>query len=769
MAIPILMSKLHKPPLPAGMITRGETLKDSEDAQVILVSAQAGSGKTTTLSAWLSRQDRPACWYSLDDWDNDPLQFFAYLSEGLKAVDQNLSQTLKGLLDAYASIGFEGFSKALIYQLHTVETPFILALDDNHVIRCQQIHQMLRTLLEHFPPQMQLVIITREDPPLPLAKLRAGKRLIELRISDLRFTQDEVKAFFKKHLSVPLAQEQLRQLTLRTEGWAAGLAIAALWMQGLDDVDSFIEAFTGNHYYVMDYLMEEVLEHQPPQIKDFLLRTSILDSFSGRLCDALLQLEPGTSEAIIGTLVKTNSFIIPLDPAREWYRYHHLFGDLLTQRLMHQTACEPAALHHRAGLWYKAEGQWQQAIHHLLLANTPAEAAALIECRWAQMDMQLQSASWFDMAKRLPTYILEKSPVLLMGYGWALLDMGEAEACREWFEKALRAYGRYQAGEGSDGVMIADRAQFDLLPATISSAYAYIAAATGDAEGTLRHAQEALSKLPKDQYFKRSIVGTLLAIANWEKGDLQEAQSLIKESIKGIKIASKPFVENSYYMVLGELYIQQGALDQAQALLEQTISHLILENTDVILLPTLYLGLAKIAFLQRDSKKAYALLEQSKTQGQQYALMDWRYKYFLLLARVYCSEGLYDLARGSIRESKAHYYLNPIPEDIKIQDVEKQIEAMAVRHPAKQPMTVIDEKNPMMKKERANQSLPEPLTARELEVLTLLVSGLSNQEIANTLFLALSTVKGYNHAIFQKLGVSRQTQAILAAKGLGLA
>ena len=769
MIFPVIMTKLHKPHLPDNVISRGELLKDSQWASVILVSAQAGSGKSTVVSAWLSEQDRAYCWYSLDDWDNDLLQFLAYLAEGIKTIDEQASEALKQLLGAFQSIGFEAFLRALINQLYTVKSPFILILDDYHVIRNEQIHQVLRTMLEHFPPSMQLVLITREDPPFPLAKMRAGKKLFEVRISELRFTEDEVKAYFSRQLPIPLEEAQLQQLIKRTEGWIAGLQMAALSMQGLDDIAGFIEAFTGSHYYVMDYLMEEVLERHSPEIKEFLLKTSILDSFSGGLCDALLQLEAGACSSIIERLVKTNSFIISTDSSHQWYRYHHLFRDLLRQRLEYQSKNTLESLHRQAGLWFKANGREQEAIHHLLKANAMEEAAALIECKWAEMDMQLQSASWLDMVKKLPSAILERSPVLSMGYGWALLDMGDMEACTEWFDKAQKLYNLCQTNARPDDMMIHDKTQFDLLPATIASAYAYISAATGDVEGTFKHALYALERIPKDQYSKRSVVDMLLGCAHWANGDLHEAESVIACSFKNMKRASNPLIENSYSMVLGELSIQQGFLSKAKTMFEQTISRLIQENLAAILLPSLFLGLAKIAFMQSDNRQAYALLEQSKTHGQRYALMDWKYKYYLLLARIYCSEGLYDLARDCIHESKAHYYMNPIPDDMAIDDVEIQIESASAQHPPGQTLGVKEKTEPAFIKEHANQSLSEPLTVRELEVLSLIVSGLSNQEICNRLFLALSTVKGYNQSIFGKLEVNRRTQAVAKAKELGLA
>lgn len=769
MIIPALTTKLNKPQLPDSVISREALLEDCDRARVILVSAQAGSGKSTVVSAWLSNQSKAYCWYALDDWDNDLMQFFAYLTAGIKSIDEQASEALKQLLDAFQSIGFEAFVRALINQLHTIKSPFVLIFDDYHVIRNDLIHQVIRTMIDHFPPSMQLVLITREDPPFPLAKMRASKSLFELRISQLRFNEKEVKTYFSQKVHISLEEEQIQRLVTRTEGWIAGLQMIALSVQGIKDVAGFIDNFSNSHYYIIEYLMEEVLERQPPEIKAFLLRTSILESFSEDLCDTMLQVETGSSNIIIERLVKTNCFIISTELSHRWFRYHHLFRDLLRQRLEQHSKRELESLHRRAGLWYKTNGFEQEAIHHFFKAKAFEEAAALIECKWSEMDMQLQSASWLELAKRLPSAILERSPILTMGYGWALLDMGDVEACAGWFEKAQRLYDLCQTDARPEDIIINDTTQFNLLPATIAFAYGYIAAATGDIEGVFTHTRYALERIPSDQYIMRGLVGMLLGFAHWGNGNLHEAESLIISSIKNAKRGANPIVENSSYMMLGELYIQQDALSKAKEMFEQMISRLIKENHVTIILPSLYLSLAKIAFLKNENRQAYALLEESKKYGQRYALMDWEYKYYLLLARIYCSEGLYDLARDCITESKMHYRINPIPEIVSIDEVERQIEDAVAHHQPSQILDVKDKNKLAFTKERVNQSLAEPLTVRELEVLSLIVSGLSNQAICDTLFLALSTVKGYNQNIFGKLEVNRRTQAVAKAIELGLA
>ncbi|HZK33574.1 MAG TPA: hypothetical protein VFC60_03645, partial [Tissierellaceae bacterium] len=333
MNIPILMTKLNKPQMPDLVTSRESRLKGFEQAEMILVSAQAGSGKSTTMSAWLSEQNRAYCWYSLDDWDNNLMQFFTYLIAGIKPIDMQVSQELNHILAAYQTIGFEAFLKALINQLHAIKFPYILIFDDYHVIKNIQIHEVIKTILAHFPPFMQLVLITREDPPFPLAKMKVAKKLLELRTSQLRFTEEEVKNYFLQQLNISLEKEQIQLIYTQTEGWIAGLQMLALSMQGIDNITGFIDTFSKNQYYVMDYLIEEVLERQTLEIKDFLLRTSILDFFSDDLCDAVLQLQTGSSNDIIERLVKTNCFIVSTELTHKWFRYHHLFRDVLRQRL----------------------------------------------------------------------------------------------------------------------------------------------------------------------------------------------------------------------------------------------------------------------------------------------------------------------------------------------------------------------------------------------------------------------------------------------------
>jgi len=344
-----------------------------------------------------------------------------------------------------------------------------------------------------------------------------------------------------------------------------------------------------------------------------------------------------------------------------------------------------------------------------------------------------------------------------MGYGWALLDMGEVEACNVWLDKAQDLYDLYQSTEHPEDFLISDTLQFDLLPATIASARGYVSAATGDMEGVFKHTRDALRWIPSDQPLKRGLAAMMLAVAHWGLGELSEAESVMVKSLEDISRDRNPLAYYSISMSIGEVYIQQGRLNEARELLKQLIAKLSKDNQVPVLMASLYLDLAKIAFLNGENQQAYALLEDSKSYGQRYSLINWKYNYYLMLARVYCSEGFFDLARDCLQESKMHYVMNPIPDEVSFEDMEAMINSAEVpQHPVQ------------LSKENANRSLSEPLTVRELEVLALIASGLSNQEICDTLFLALSTVKGYNQTIYGKLQVNRRTEAVAKAKTLGL-
>ncbi len=373
----LLATKLYIPPARKNLVPRPRLVQRLDEAsqqgqKLLLVSASAGYGKTTLVTEWLRGIHTKTTWLSLDRTDNDPARFLAYLIAALQQIDEHIGENTQAMLQSPQPLPPEVVLTALVNEIASAPTSFILVLDDYHVIEALPIHQQLDFLVEHQPPRMHLVIITREDPPLPLARLRARGQMVEIRQDDLRFSPEESSDFLRRVMGLNLTGDDITTLERRTEGWIAGLQLAALSMQGLDDgseytPSDFIDAFTGSSHYILDYLIEEVFERQPVEVQDFLLRTSILDRLSGSLCDAVAN--RSGSAALLERLEHANLFIIPLDQSRTWYRYHHLFAELLRQRLHATAALSENELHRLASGWYAAEGFLPEAIHHALAAS----------------------------------------------------------------------------------------------------------------------------------------------------------------------------------------------------------------------------------------------------------------------------------------------------------------------------------------------------------------------------------------------------------------
>src|SRR5438876_8981203 len=381
MPTPILATKLYIPPLRPQVVIRPrliERLNEGLHRKLTLIAASAGFGKTTLVSEWVEGIERPGArtaWLSLDEGDNDPTRFLTYLVAALQAIAATIGEGVLGVLQSPQPPPTASILTALLNDLTTIKDHFVLVLDDYHVIDAKPVDHALTFLLDHLPPHMHLVIATREDPPLPLARLRARGQLTEVRVTDLRFTHSEAAGFLNQVMGLGLSAQDIAALETRTEGWIAGLQLAAISMQGQPDAASFITSFTGSHHFVMDYLVEEVLGQQSERVQAFLLRTSILDRFCGPLCDAVL-LDPSASgQETLEYLERANLFIVPLDNERRWYRYHHLFADLLRQRLQQSTASSPgderdgvAEFHRRASQWYEDHSLAIEAFPHAVAA-----------------------------------------------------------------------------------------------------------------------------------------------------------------------------------------------------------------------------------------------------------------------------------------------------------------------------------------------------------------------------------------------------------------
>ncbi|MBL8103154.1 MAG: hypothetical protein JNM02_11520, partial [Anaerolineales bacterium] len=382
MTVPLLATKLYIPPLPPKVVARSRLIKQLSEGlttghKLTLISAPAGFGKSTLVSEWITNSGRPAAWLSLDENDNDPARFLIYLISALQAISPNLGVGILDALQSPQTPPVDAILTALLNEITTISKDFILVLDDYHLTDAKSIDDTLTFLIEHLPPQMHLVITTREDPTLPIPRLRARNQLTEIRAAGLRFTPPEAIEFLNQVMNLDLSVDEVAVLETRTEGWIAGLQLAALSMKGQQDFHGFIQAFAGDHRYIVDYLVEEVLQRQPEDIRNFLLQTSILDRLNGPLCDAVTS--QSGSKTKLESLQRDNLFLIPLDDKRHWYRYHYLFADVLRVHLMTERPDLVPTLHKRASEWCEQNNLTADAIRHALSAEDFEQAAELIE------------------------------------------------------------------------------------------------------------------------------------------------------------------------------------------------------------------------------------------------------------------------------------------------------------------------------------------------------------------------------------------------------
>ncbi len=695
----LLTTKLYIPPPRPNLVERPrliERLNEGLHRKLTLISAPAGFGKTTLVSEWVAGCERPAApgpptrtgWLSLDEGDNDPTRFLAYLVAALQTIAANVGEGALGMLQSPQPPPTEAVLTVLINEIAAIPDRVVLVLDDYHIIESSPVDAStsvdgaLTFTLEHLPPHMHLVIATRDDPHLSLARLRASGQLTELRAADLRFTPDEAATFLNQVMSLSLSADEITALETRTEGWIAGLQMAALSMQGREDTASFIQAFTGSHRFVMDYLVEEVLRRQPERVRSFLLQTSILDRLSGPLCDAVRfgsAISPSSAEGtavtgqedgrgMLAALERGNLFVVPLDDRRQWYRYHHLFADVLQAHLMEEQPNQVPALHRRASEWYEHNGSPSDAIRHAIAAEDFKRAADLAELAWPAMDGTFQSATWLGWVKTLPDELIRARPVLSVGYAWALLDGGELEAsvsrlrdAERWLDTPADKGERPEAPSAE--MVVVDQDQFRSLPASIATARTYHAQALGDIPGTVKYARRALDLLPEGDHLKHGQVASLLGLAYWASGDLEAAHRSVADGMDRMQKAGN--IVFAIGTTTGLAYIReaQGRLCEAKSTYEQSLQ-LAAEHGEAVLRvrASLHLGLSGVHLEQGDLEAARQHLLRSEELGEQAALADWPYRWRLAQARL--KEALADLdgALDLLDEAERIYFRSPVPD-----------------------------------------------------------------------------------------------------------
>ena len=439
MSTSILATKLYLPPPRPRVVLRPrliERLNEGLYRKLTLISAPAGFGKTTLVSGWVAGCDRPAAWLSLDEGDNDPIRFLSYLVAALQTIARDIGEGVLGAVQSPHPPPTETILTALLNEIISIEDDFVLVLDDYHVIDARPVDDTLAFLLDHLPPQMHLIIATREDPHLPLSRLRVRGQMSELRAADLRFAASEAGEFLEGVMGLNLSAEDIATLGDRTEGWIAGLQLAALSMRGREDVTGFIRAFAGDNRYIVDYLVEEVLQRQPESIRGFLLQTSILDRLNGPLCDAVTGQQEGNAR--LEALERGNFFVVPLDDKRQWYRYHHLFAEVLFAHLMQEQPAQIPTLHRRASEWYQHNGLAADAIRHALAAADFARAADLVEMAVPAMRRSRQEATLLGWLKALPDELVHRRPVLSVHYAGTLLQSGQLDGVEDRLRDAER-------------------------------------------------------------------------------------------------------------------------------------------------------------------------------------------------------------------------------------------------------------------------------------------------------------------------------------------
>jgi LuxR family maltose regulon positive regulatory protein len=553
----LLVTKLYIPPARKNLVPRlrlVQMLNEAwqQDRKMTLVSASAGYGKTTLVTEWLRGLQTKSAWLSLDKTDNDPARFLAYLIAALQMVDRSIGENTRAMLQSPQPLPPEVVLTTLVNEIAIVPTSFILVLDDYHVIEALPIHQQLGFLVEHQPPQMHLVVITREDPPLPLARLRARGQMVEIRQDDLRFSPEECADFLLRVMGLNLSVDDITALERRTEGWIVGLQLAAVSMQGRDDLSGFIEAFTGSSHYVLDYLIEEVFEQQTAEEQDFLLKTSILDRLSGPLCDAVVN-RTGSRD-LLERLEHANLFIFPLEQSRTWYRYHHLFAELLRQRLHATDTLSENELHRLASLWFTAEGFLPEAIHHALAASDWDQAASLIGDNAVMMLGRGELMTLLGWLKSLPDEVVYQRPQLCRDYGWVLTLTGQLIAADAYLQQAEAA------ARGNDALL-----------GEILVAQAYNIRVRGDNPKAIERAQRALSLLPQTDALSRSLVALTLGLAHWNCGSFREAEQAFIEVDQAAQQSHNQYARMTALAYMGVIQAIYGRLHQAAELCRQVI------------------------------------------------------------------------------------------------------------------------------------------------------------------------------------------------------
>ncbi|HMR99090.1 MAG TPA: LuxR C-terminal-related transcriptional regulator [Anaerolineales bacterium] len=655
MIIPILATKIYVPSPPPKAVTRSRLLGQLDAGlhhKLIIISAPAGFGKSTLVSEWIASRKRPAAWLSLDENDNDATRFLRYCIEALRTISLNLGA---GILDALQSSQIpstESILTALVNEITSIPNDFTLVLDDYHLTDSKSVDDALAFLIEHLPPQMHLIITTREDPSLPIPRLRARNQLTEIRAADLRFTPSEAAEFLNQVMGLNLAANEVTTLETRTEGWIAGLQLAALSMKGQEDVHGVIQAFAGDHRYIVDYLVEEVLRRQPESIRNFLLETSILDRLSGSLCDAVTNQTESKSK--LEQLQRGNLFLIPLDDKREWYRYHHLFADVLRMHLTAERSNQVSTLHTRASEWYEQNNLTADAIRHALAGEDLERTAKLIERVLPVMRQSRQEPTLLGWLKTLPDELFHTHPVLNVHYIGILMQNGQFEGVESRLRDVEQWLGTPE--ETRTSLIYVDELEFQRLPSSIAMYRAAIALAQGDTVNSIKYASKVLELAHEDDDFPRGAASSLLGLASWTDGDLETAYQMFSSGMSHLRKVE--FISDVIggSVTLADIRIIQGRLREAMSIFERGLQLATKKGVPALRgAADMHVGMSDIFREQNDLNIAEQNLLKSNELGELNGLPKNPYRWRVAMARIRESQGDLDEALELLNEAEPLY------------------------------------------------------------------------------------------------------------------
>jgi len=578
----LLKTKLFSPPPSPNQVQRKLLLEKLNKTRQMgisfaLISASAGFGKTTLANNWIRSSKLPFAWLALDEGDNNPLRFWRYVDAALQTIDNRIGESLRPALYSSQAPVIQEIITGLVNDIISIEKEFILVLEDYHVIDQAGVHSSLNFLLDHIPPQMQLAITSRSDPPLNLARRRASGQMVEIRAADLRFTTDEISTFLNQIMLLDLTGEDISALNQRTEGWIAGLQMVALSMQDESDRHAFVAALSGNDRHIADYLLEEVLQHQPVEFQRFLQQTSILDRLNPALCNAVTGRQD--SRAVLNALEHANLFIVSLDNRREWFRYHHLFGELLQRSLREtQSIDEVASLHRAASNWYESQGEIPAAIHHARSIPDTTRILQLLEKNVEKFFTNSEFPQFFELARLLPSDFRKNSPLLCIAAAWAGLASNHQAEIPTWLN-AIETHFGIPAEAAIDDPALDTPRRAALLELLVIRLQLPSSRSPTEQQDHILAIRSQLNALPQEQICLLNTVFNLKPIIAFNLGlQAEETNQLVLAAealTEAVILARQTHNNNLFHLATGHLakiQFVQGQLHSSRQTHEQALS-----------------------------------------------------------------------------------------------------------------------------------------------------------------------------------------------------